>query len=123
MPNSAPDPLELVPLPIDALGGIDAALRVGLLESSGIPVFVKGRYDLSFGLRANQGEVMVPRKYYEEAVRILAEAPEHEVQPDAGAPSMGIIDHPKDETFNRLLPWVLGGAFLAWLLFRLLIRF
>jgi hypothetical protein len=123
MSNSAPDPLEPIPLPIDALGGIDAALRVGLLESSGIPVLVRGRYDLSFGLRANQSEVMVPRKYYEEAVRILSEAPEHEAQPDSGPPSMGVIDHPKDETFNRLFPWVLGGAFVAWLLFRLLFQF
>lgn len=112
MSNPAPDPLELVPLPMNAGGDIDFSLRVGLLESSGIPVLVKGRYDL----KANRRDVMVLGEDYEDAVRILSEAPEP--TPDSGAAPAGIVDRPKDETFNRLLPWVLGGLFVYWLLRR-----
>lgn len=104
------DPLALVALPIDPRSTA-GTVQLSVLEASGLPFLVKGKYDWR-----GPGRVMVARKHYEEAMQVLEAAPRAGpvlVQKQEGSRK------PAPLGINRLLPW-LGALFAAWLAYGIL---
>lgn len=108
------DPLELVPLPADFLS-VDAALKMSLLESTGIRFVLRGVHYWGAGRQT----LLVARRDYEDALRVLEQTPRPFLMDPPRAQGDGTREAGYASRRSKL-PVVLGALLLAWVVYGVL---